>query len=68
MSSSPRSDLLVLEDGLTVTAEDVRALRRLREHALRSLLDRPECLAPPWPAPPDVSTRRTAEGRRPFEL
>jgi hypothetical protein len=68
MSSSPRSDLLDLEDGLVVTAEDVRALRRLREPVLRSLLDRPESFAPAWPAPPEISIRRTAEGRRPFEL
>jgi hypothetical protein len=68
MSSSPRSDLLDLEDGLVVTAEDVRALRRLRVHAGGSLLDHPELLVSAWPAPPDLSKRPTAVGRHPFEL
>ena len=46
------TDPLNLEGGLTVTGEDVRAQRRLRVHAGRSLLDRPGILAPAWPAPP----------------
>jgi len=68
MNSSRRSDLLDLEDGIVVTPEDVRALRRLRAHPVRSLLDHPENLAPAWPAPPDPSKRPTAAGRRPFDL
>ncbi len=68
MNLSSRSDLLDLEEGVVVTPEDVRALRRLRQRPLRSLLDHPESLAPAWPAPPDPSKRPTAAGRRPFEL
>ncbi len=68
MSSSPRCDLLGLEAGLVVTAEDVLALKRLRAHATRSLLDRLDGLAPTWPAPPDPTARPTAAGPRPVEL
>ena len=67
MSSSRHSELLDLT-GLEITAEDVVALRRLRERRCPSLLERPELLAPAWPPPADLATRPTAAGREPVEL
>ncbi len=67
-NSSQPSEAVDFARDVPTTAEDVAALRRVRE--LRGPQGRFDWgrLSPSWPPPPALALRPTAEGRRPFEL